>query len=64
MGTGGPFPGSKVRPGSDADRSPPSSVEVKNEQELFLLFASSGADFLQLYRMKEGRIPNNTHKRS
>jgi hypothetical protein len=34
MGTGGPFPGGKVRPGRDADHSPPSSAEVKNEKEL------------------------------
>jgi hypothetical protein len=27
----GPFPGGKVRPGHDADHSPPSSSEVKNE---------------------------------
>jgi hypothetical protein len=31
MGTGGPFPGGKVRPGHDADHSPPSSAEVVNE---------------------------------
>jgi hypothetical protein len=31
MGTGGPFPGGKARPGRDADHSPPSSVEVKYE---------------------------------
>jgi hypothetical protein len=31
MGTGGPFPGGKARPGSDADHSPPSSAEVVNE---------------------------------
>jgi hypothetical protein len=31
MGTGGPFPGSKARPGCDADHSPPSSAEVKNK---------------------------------
>jgi hypothetical protein len=31
MGTGGSFPGSKARPGRDADHSPPSSAEVKNE---------------------------------
>jgi hypothetical protein len=31
MGTGGSFPGSKARPGLDADHSPPSSAEVKNE---------------------------------
>jgi hypothetical protein len=37
MGTGDPFPGGKARPGSDADHSPPSSTEVKNEWELFLL---------------------------
>jgi hypothetical protein len=34
MGTGGPFPGGKARPGRDADHSPPSSAEVKNEQGL------------------------------
>jgi hypothetical protein len=37
MGTGGPFPGAKARPGRDADHSPPSSTEVENEQELYLL---------------------------
>jgi hypothetical protein len=37
MGTGGPFPGGKARPGRDADHSPPSSAEVKNELELSLL---------------------------
>jgi hypothetical protein len=31
MGTGGPFPAGKARPGSVADHSPPSSVEVVNE---------------------------------
>jgi hypothetical protein len=31
MGTGDPFPGGKARPGRDADHSPPSSAEVKNE---------------------------------
>jgi hypothetical protein len=31
MGTGGPFPRGKARPGRDADYSPPSSVEVENE---------------------------------
>jgi hypothetical protein len=31
MGTGGPFPGGKVRPGRDADHSPLSSAEVVNE---------------------------------
>jgi hypothetical protein len=31
MGTGGPFPGGKARPGRDADHSPPSSAEVKNK---------------------------------
>jgi hypothetical protein len=30
MGTGGPFPGGKARPGRDADHSP-SSAEVVNE---------------------------------
>jgi hypothetical protein len=31
VGTGGPFPGGKARPGRDADHSPPSSAEVKTE---------------------------------
>jgi hypothetical protein len=31
MGTGGPFPGGKVRPGHDADQSPLSSAEIVNE---------------------------------
>jgi hypothetical protein len=31
IGTGGSFPGGKARPGRDADHSPPSSAEVKNE---------------------------------
>jgi hypothetical protein len=31
MGTEGPFPGSKARPGRDADHSPLSSAEVVNE---------------------------------
>jgi hypothetical protein len=31
MSTGGPFPGSKARPGREAEHSPPSSVEVKTE---------------------------------
>jgi hypothetical protein len=31
MGTGGSFPGGIARPGRDADHSPPSSAEVKNE---------------------------------
>jgi hypothetical protein len=31
MGTEGPVPGAKAQPGHDADHSPPSSTEVKNE---------------------------------
>jgi hypothetical protein len=31
MGTEGPFPGDKARPGRDSDHSPPSSAEDKNE---------------------------------
>jgi hypothetical protein len=31
IGTGGPFPGGKARPGRDADHSPPSSADVVNE---------------------------------
>jgi hypothetical protein len=37
VGTGGPFPGGKARPGRDADHSPPFSAEVGNELELYLL---------------------------
>jgi hypothetical protein len=36
MGTVGPFRGLK-RPGRDANYSPPSSAEVENEYELYLL---------------------------
>jgi hypothetical protein len=31
VGTGGPFPGAKARPGRGGDHSPPSSAEVENE---------------------------------
>jgi hypothetical protein len=31
MGTGGPFPGAKARPGRVPDHSPPSSAEVEDE---------------------------------
>jgi hypothetical protein len=31
VGTRGPFPAGKSQPGHDADHSPPSSAEVKNE---------------------------------
>jgi hypothetical protein len=31
LGTGGPLPGGKARPGRDADHSPPSSAKVVNE---------------------------------
>jgi hypothetical protein len=37
MGTGGSFPGGKSRPARDADHSPPSSPEVKKDQELYIL---------------------------
>jgi hypothetical protein len=37
VGTVGPFPGGKARPGRDANHSPPSSAEVKYEKELYLL---------------------------
>jgi hypothetical protein len=37
MGTGDPFSGAKARPGRDANHSPPSSSEVANEYELYLL---------------------------
>jgi hypothetical protein len=31
IGTGGPFPGGKARPGSHTDHSPPSSADVINK---------------------------------
>jgi hypothetical protein len=37
MGTGGLFPGGKARPGRDADHSPPSSADVMNDLELYIL---------------------------
>jgi hypothetical protein len=37
MGTGGPFPGSKARPGRDTDHSHPSTAKVKNKYELYFL---------------------------
>jgi hypothetical protein len=37
MGTGGPYPGDKPRPWSDAGHSPPSSDKVKNKWELCLI---------------------------
>jgi hypothetical protein len=37
MGTGGPFPWGKARPGRDAGHSLPSSAEIVNELELYLL---------------------------
>jgi hypothetical protein len=37
MGTGGPIPGGKPRPGRDTVHLSPSNAEIKNEQELYLL---------------------------
>jgi len=37
MRTEGSFPGGKARTGRDADHSPPSSAEVVNEYELYIL---------------------------
>jgi hypothetical protein len=37
MCTGGHFLGGKARPGRGADHSLPSTAEVKNEKELYLL---------------------------
>jgi hypothetical protein len=37
MGTGGPFPRGKARPGRDDDHLRLSSAGVKNEYELYLL---------------------------
>jgi hypothetical protein len=37
MGTGGPFPGAKRGRGVTLTIHPPSSAEVKNEEELYLL---------------------------
>jgi hypothetical protein len=41
MGTGGPFPGGKIA--ADADHSPPSSAEVENELELYILSPPSAS---------------------
>jgi hypothetical protein len=37
VGTGGPFHGDNARPRREADHTPPSSAQVKNELELYLL---------------------------
>jgi hypothetical protein len=37
MSTGGPFPGAKARQRRDADHSPPSNADFKNEYELCFL---------------------------
>jgi hypothetical protein len=41
IGTGGPFPGAKARPRRDADHSSPSSAEIENEYELYLVSPAS-----------------------
>jgi hypothetical protein len=41
MGTEGLFPRGEVQLGCDADHSTPSSAEVKNEWELYLLSLSA-----------------------
>jgi len=51
------FPGGKVRPGRDADPSPPSSAEVKNRVEQ--CFSTAGprpgtGPWHQLYRAARG----------
>jgi hypothetical protein len=46
MGTGGPFPGGKARPGRDADHSPLSSAEVKNDPSTSM--AGSGSALLYI----------------
>jgi hypothetical protein len=43
MGTGVLSPGVRARPGRDADHSPPSSAEVENEYELYLLSPPSAS---------------------
>jgi hypothetical protein len=37
MGNAGPVTGGKALPGRDADHSPPSSAEVMNDLELYIL---------------------------
>jgi hypothetical protein len=37
LGTKSPLSGGKARPGRESDHSPPSSAEVVNESELYLL---------------------------
>jgi hypothetical protein len=62
MGTGGSFPRGKVQPGRDADHSSPSSAEVKNEQELYLLSPQAPPWHVagQLY-FTSIEVPNITH---
>jgi hypothetical protein len=61
VGTGGPFPGAKSRPGCEADHSPPSSVEIEYEGAISPLppsafMACSGTVFLWGKRKhKQGR---------
>jgi hypothetical protein len=50
VGTGGPFPGGRVRPGHDADHSPPSSAGVKKGRAIpplppSVFMACSGSTF-------------------
>jgi hypothetical protein len=73
MGTGGPFPGSKSRPGNDSDHSPPSSAEVNNEQEVYnspprCLHDDSGTHLLYRPKLKPpdkvmfGTLPINRNR--
>jgi hypothetical protein len=66
-GTGGPFAGVKERQGCDTDHSPPSSAEVMNEYELYLLsfcafMVCSGTTLLycfsQFYHARKYRKPD------
>jgi hypothetical protein len=64
MGTRGPAPGVKARPGRDADHSPPSSAEVENHLELYLLSPQAPAwrvaGLLNLFTVSRGKI-NKLH---
>jgi hypothetical protein len=59
MGTGGPFPGGKARPGRDAYHSP-SSAEVVNEYELYLLSLQAPpwrvAGLLYVFKTSKGHV--------
>jgi hypothetical protein len=68
LGTGGLFPGAKAQPERDADHSPPSSAEVENEYELYLVSPPSAfqASSFSFYTDKkaQNKTPNGKTPKS